>query len=623
MRERVLALPLRQRTNDIEAAQIEGTPLQRRLAVGTGARAAQGEASAPSSAMPIQMFADAVSAGLHLRVVQLDGMGGGLSADDVHRAAAHGLSGSGGALPHLAAIQRAFGRHDVSGVKAHVGGTAAEGSAAMGARAYAAGNQIAFAASPDLHLAAHEAAHVVQQRGGVQLSGGVGTAGDLYEQHADAVADLVTRGDSAEALLDQHAPASAGGSDIQRTVQLTPDECSADPATAAPVCAPTGEEEAEVEALAALHEVVPEVRDELPPPPPPASAARSRRHGGTASTASTASAPTASRRGDTPIEHQIRDQFAIPAHGYDDHNPLGARTVDLNRDLRTVVRRIHDEPAVLDHIRHTLDAFYNDPDPASRLTPDQIDISLVLAIATRESSHRYMPSLLEDSGRQVVSAGPDTYRGGHGGLDYVGGHRDLMPSTMRGDTTAVHGSARLSGGLIRPQANPLELPEGDLLAAYIVEVRARQQTFDHRVRRYEEHGHSRPLLTSEQADQLLARLSRPARRAWTQAAFGSRLGPLLTTVLERFRHAMHGDAGFGGALADDSVNLNSIATDFSITDAQELSGHRVHITMAEAAMLDRMLPTELGGEGETAPTEPAVPTGPTAPPSPSLPGRSP
>ncbi|MEO8841913.1 MAG: hypothetical protein ABI704_10110 [Kofleriaceae bacterium] len=60
-----------------------------------------------------------------------------------------------------------------------------------------------FAESPDLHTAAHEAAHVVQQQAGVQLKGGIdGGKGDPYEQHADAVADSVVRGESAEGLLD-------------------------------------------------------------------------------------------------------------------------------------------------------------------------------------------------------------------------------------------------------------------------------------------------------------------------------------------------------------------------------------------------------------------------------------
>lgn len=137
----------------------------------------------------------------------------------VQEAAAQGVSGGGSALPHGETIQRLFGRHDISGVEAHVGGTAATSSAAIGADAYATGNHVAFASAPSLHTAAHEAAHVVQQRGGVQLKGGVGEVGDPYEQHADAVADRVVRGKSAEPLLDQMAGGSNGGPAIQRLSQ--------------------------------------------------------------------------------------------------------------------------------------------------------------------------------------------------------------------------------------------------------------------------------------------------------------------------------------------------------------------------------------------------------------------
>jgi hypothetical protein len=141
--------------------------------------------------------------------------------DAVKAAAEHGTSGGAEALPHLDRIQRLFGRHDVRGVRAHVGGSAAEGAAAMGAQAFATGDHVAFAGAPDLHTAAHEAAHVVQQRSGVHLKGGVGEVGDPYEQHADAVADRVVRGESAEALLDVHAPATpergaAAGAAVQR-----------------------------------------------------------------------------------------------------------------------------------------------------------------------------------------------------------------------------------------------------------------------------------------------------------------------------------------------------------------------------------------------------------------------
>ncbi|HEX4457780.1 MAG TPA: DUF4157 domain-containing protein [Polyangia bacterium] len=133
------------------------------------------------------------------------------SAAQMHEAAARGTSGGGGALPHLERIQRAFGSHDVSHVQAHADGAAEAGARAMGARAFAVGDHVAFDGAPDLHTAAHEAAHVVQQRGGVQLKGGVGESGDAHERHADAVADAVVAGESAEPLLDGVARGGGGG----------------------------------------------------------------------------------------------------------------------------------------------------------------------------------------------------------------------------------------------------------------------------------------------------------------------------------------------------------------------------------------------------------------------------
>lgn len=141
-----------------------------------------------------------------------DNAGGNLSVqakgapdggDHVVDAAAQGVQGTGSALPHQEAIQRAFGTHDVSAVTTYNGASAVEACDQIGAVAYATGNKIAFKGSPDLHTAAHEAAHVVQQRGGVQLKGGVGQAGDTYERHADDVADAVVGGRSAESLLDE------------------------------------------------------------------------------------------------------------------------------------------------------------------------------------------------------------------------------------------------------------------------------------------------------------------------------------------------------------------------------------------------------------------------------------
>jgi Domain of unknown function (DUF4157) len=144
---------------------------------------------------------------------------GSEQSTDVHEAARRGTAGPGAALPHLDTIQRAFGRHDVRDVQAHTDGAAQQASRAMGASAFATGNHVAFGSTADLHTAAHEAAHVVQQRAGVQLKGGVGAAGDRYEQHADKVADAVVAGHSAEPVLDELAgtPASnTSGAAVQR-----------------------------------------------------------------------------------------------------------------------------------------------------------------------------------------------------------------------------------------------------------------------------------------------------------------------------------------------------------------------------------------------------------------------
>jgi len=121
----------------------------------------------------------------------------------IHAAARRGTRGAGGALPYAAPIQKSFGRHDVSGVVAHTDAAAATAARAMGASAFTAGGHVALTGQPSLHTVAHEAAHTIQQRSGVQLTGGVGRSGDRYEQHADAIADRVVAGRSSEDLLDR------------------------------------------------------------------------------------------------------------------------------------------------------------------------------------------------------------------------------------------------------------------------------------------------------------------------------------------------------------------------------------------------------------------------------------
>jgi len=132
--------------------------------------------------------------------------------------ARQGISTSGSSLPHLEQIQRSFGpHHDVSQVRAHIDGEARLASDLLGAEAYAIGDHVGFRGLPTLHTAAHEAAHVVQQRHG--LFSGRGGAG--HEDHADAVADRVVRGEPAGPLLDRLVGAASahGRSSADAVVQ--------------------------------------------------------------------------------------------------------------------------------------------------------------------------------------------------------------------------------------------------------------------------------------------------------------------------------------------------------------------------------------------------------------------
>jgi hypothetical protein len=148
------------------------------------------------------------------------------SPDTLHRSAADGVAVASQPLPYLATLQPLFGRHDLSSVRAEVGGAAATAADEVGAvGAYAYGDRVAFAKSPDLRTVAHEAAHVIQQRIGVTgLDAGIGRGGDRWEQHADAVADAVVAGQSAEPLLDQlgaNANATAVAPAVQRDAPKT------------------------------------------------------------------------------------------------------------------------------------------------------------------------------------------------------------------------------------------------------------------------------------------------------------------------------------------------------------------------------------------------------------------
>jgi hypothetical protein len=146
------------------------------------------------------------------------GSGPGVPAVQVHSAAAAGTRGVGEKLPYQAEIQRSFGRHNLADVRAHIDPSARAGARVMRAEAFTLGRHVAFAGSPDLHVVAHEAAHVIQQRAGLQLRDGLGQAGDPHERHAEAVARSVVQGRSAEELLNVYATPS-NAREIQGNVQ--------------------------------------------------------------------------------------------------------------------------------------------------------------------------------------------------------------------------------------------------------------------------------------------------------------------------------------------------------------------------------------------------------------------
>jgi hypothetical protein len=119
----------------------------------------------------------------------------------LHQIAKKGVTGKGGPVPFQSEIQPLMPGLDLSTVHAHSGSATDAALRALGANAYATGNDLGLPANASRHLVAHELAHIAQQREGVKLKGGVGEVGDVYEIAADAIADRVVSGRSAAALM--------------------------------------------------------------------------------------------------------------------------------------------------------------------------------------------------------------------------------------------------------------------------------------------------------------------------------------------------------------------------------------------------------------------------------------
>lgn len=133
--------------------------------------------------------------------------GGDVSPDAIHSAAQTGIRTPSTTMPHLEAIQQSFGSHHtntLANIQYHQGSTASASAQAMNAKAYATGSHVVSDGPMDKHTAAHEATHIVQQQAGVQLKDNIGTVGDPYERQADAVADAVVAGRSAEGILGEN-----------------------------------------------------------------------------------------------------------------------------------------------------------------------------------------------------------------------------------------------------------------------------------------------------------------------------------------------------------------------------------------------------------------------------------
>jgi len=132
----------------------------------------------------------------------------GTTGQGSEKAVAAASASSGQALPEelRSKFESSLGT-DLSSVRVHTGSESHAATRAVGAHAYALGNDIHFAAGqydPDSekgqHLIAHEIAHTVQQRGSSQVRQNklaISTPGDSFEVEADRAAAAMVSGQQA------------------------------------------------------------------------------------------------------------------------------------------------------------------------------------------------------------------------------------------------------------------------------------------------------------------------------------------------------------------------------------------------------------------------------------------
>jgi peptidoglycan hydrolase-like protein with peptidoglycan-binding domain len=136
--------------------------------------------------------------------------------------AAQGTAGTPSAFPYQAEIERSFGMP--LDAKAHADAGAQTAASSLGAQGFAYDGHVAFASpSPSLFVAAHEAAHTMQDTSAVhRFAGDAGN--DAHEAHADAVATRVVRGESAADLLAGAGPGASGVRLFEDTPEREPSD---------------------------------------------------------------------------------------------------------------------------------------------------------------------------------------------------------------------------------------------------------------------------------------------------------------------------------------------------------------------------------------------------------------
>ncbi|MCW5801203.1 MAG: DUF4157 domain-containing protein [Deltaproteobacteria bacterium] len=139
---------------------------------------------------------------------------GGIDREQAALSTAESSPGTGLPSPIRAQLESRAGI-DLSGVRVHTGAESQAAAEAVGAQAYAVGQNIHFgtgnydpSSSSGQHLIAHEVAHTIQQRGAsprplYKLA--VTTPGDPAEVEADRFADAVIRGGESVAISSHEA----------------------------------------------------------------------------------------------------------------------------------------------------------------------------------------------------------------------------------------------------------------------------------------------------------------------------------------------------------------------------------------------------------------------------------